>query len=141
MQQEYLIKMVSKHTDEESTDVVEMTSVAEFSGNSDDYVISYTEDEGDRKGCKTTIHVENGACVTITRSGSYGSHMIIEKNQRHLSQHATPFGSFSIGVSALDITSEMDENEGRLSFAYSTDIELRPVGEIEIDITVKKCSK
>lgn len=134
--------MVSKHTDEDnSTDVVEMTSVAEFKGNSDDYYITYTEDEGDRKGCKTTIHVETGSCVTITRTGTYSSHMIIEKNQRHLSQHATPYGSFGIGVSALDITSQMDENGGRLNFAYSTDIELRPVGEIEIDVTVKKCSK
>ncbi len=130
------MKMITHQDVEGDKEVIEMTTVADFSGDSDDYFITYTDDDGELKGCKTTLHVENGSCITILREGSYNSHMIIEKNSRHMSHHTTPYGSFSLGVSALDIESVMTQKGGKLNFRYTTDVDLRPMGEIEFDITI-----
>ena len=64
--------------------------------------------------------------------------MIVEKNVRHISHHTTPYGSFSLGVSALAIDSKMKKNGGTLNFRYCTDIDMHPLGEIEFDITLEK---
>lgn len=130
--------MITNQFIEGEKEVIEMTSLADFSGNADDYYISYCDDDGELKGCRTTLHVEHGSLITIQREGAYDSYMIIEKNSRHISHHTTPYGSFAMGISALEIDSKMDENGGKLSFKYSTDMDMRPVGEIEFDITVKE---
>lgn len=136
MKEDYLMTMVTHQDVEGEKEIIEMTTVADFEGDTDDYYISYIDDEGDLKGCRTTLHVEDGKCITITREGSYDSHMIVEKNSRHISHHKTPYGSFSLGVSALDIESRMTNCGGRLNFRYTTDIDMRPMGEIEFNITI-----
>ena len=65
------------------------------------------------------------------------TNLILEKGIRHASCHATPYGTFSMGVVALEIDSDMDENGGTLHFMYSTDIENSPLGEITFDFTLK----
>lgn len=135
MKEDFLMTMVTRHDTGGEIDEIEMTSLAEFSGTADDYFITYCDD-GDMKGCKTTLHVENGNCITMLRDGAYDSHMIIELNSRHISQHQTPYGVFSIGVSATKIESDMTEKGGTLRFCYCTDIELRTVTEIEFDIKI-----
>lgn len=138
MKEDYLMTMITHQDVEGDKEVIEMTTVADFSGDSDNYYISYTDDDGDLKGCKTTLHVEQGRMITILREGSYNSHMIIERNSRHMSHHTTPYGSFSLGVSALDIESAMTKTGGKLNFRYATDVDLRPMGEIEFDITISQ---
>lgn len=130
--------MVTRQDCEGEKDTIEMTALADFCGDCDDYYITYTDDDGELKGCKTTLHVENESLITISRDGGYDAHMIIEKNARHISHHATPYGSFSMGISALDVFSAMTKDGGKLNFRYTTDIDLHPVGEIEIDITIKQ---
>lgn len=138
MKEDYLMTMITHQDVEGEKEVIEMTTVADFRGDADDYYISYTDDDGELKGCKTTLHVQKGNCITIMREGSYDSHIIVEKNARHLSHHSTPYGSFSLGVSALDIDSNMTDFGGKLNFRYATDIDLHPMGEIEFDITIEQ---
>lgn len=138
VKEKYLMTMITHQFIEGEKEVIEMTSLASFEGDANDYSITYCDEDGDLKGCKTTLHVENGSMVTIRREGSYNSHIVVEKNSRHVSHHATPYGTFTMGVSALDINSDMTEKGGKLSFKYSTDMDMRPVGEIEFDITIKE---
>ncbi len=138
MKENYLMKMVTHQNIEGESEVLEMTTLADFSGNADDYFISYTDEDGDLKGTTTTLHVENGSMVTILREGSYNSHMIVERNSRHLSHHTTPYGTFTIGVCALDVNSLMTDKGGTLNFRYATDVDLKPMGEIEFDISIRE---
>ena len=62
--------------------------------------------------------------------------MILRKGTRSLSHHVTPYGAFSMGIEATVIESEMNENGGILRFSYLTDVEMKPLGEIEFDITL-----
>lgn len=136
MEENYLMNIVTNQCVDGQKEVIEMTTLASFEGQADDYYISYTDDDGDLAGCRTTLHVENGNCVTIRREGAYDSHMIIEKNVRHISQHSTPYVSFALGVSALGVDSTVTPKGGRLNFKYSTDIDMSPVGEIEFNIVL-----
>ncbi len=138
LKENYLITMHTVQETEGEKDVLEMTARASFKGDGDDYYITYTDEDGDLEGCVTTLHVENGNCITISREGSYNSHMIVEKNVRHISHHTTPYGSFSLGVSALKINSAMKKNGGTLDFRYCTDIDMRPLGEIEFNIKLEE---
>ena len=79
-----------------------------------------------------------GEKVSVMRFGDgMTTNLILEKGIRHASCHATPYGTFSMGVVALEIESDMDETGGTLHFMYATDIENNPLGEITFDFTLK----
>lgn len=139
LKDDYLITLHTVQETEGDKDIIDMTARASFTGEEDDYYITYTDEEGDFEGCEITLHVENGSCVTISRKGNYNSHMIVEKNVRHISHHTTPYGSFSLGVSALNINSKMKKSGGTLDFSYCTDIDMHPLGEIEFNIKLEHC--
>lgn len=138
MRDEYLIKVVTTQDVEGETEVIEMTTQATLNGENDDYCLSYMDDTGDLEGCQTTLRVQNGNCVTIRREGSYDTHMIVEKNVRHISHHNTPYGSFALGISAKNVESKIANDGGSLKFRYTTDVDMRPMGEIEFNITLDK---
>ena len=138
MKENYLIEIRSTQEVDGEREVLELTSRAALSGTGDDYVITYTDEDGDLAGTTTTLHVENGRRVTISRKGGYQSHMIIEERVRHISQHNTPYGSFMLGVSALQVQSDIQKNGGILHFRYCTDVDMVPLGEIDFQITLKE---
>ncbi len=133
---EKFIKIVTRQYTDGETEEIVMKTTAVIKGNSDDYSITYQDDDGDLVGCETTLRVSRGRRISIIRKGPYTSHIIIEKNVRHLSHHNTPAGQFMMGMSCNDIKSDFDN--GKLKFSYSTDIEMVPIGDIEFDIEFKK---
>lgn len=136
MEQEFLISVLTRQEIEGEKEELEIMTKATLQGEKNDYVISYTEQEEDGSQSVTTLHVENGKCITVSREGAISTHMIVENDVRHISHHVTPYGAFSMGVSSLGIESDMDENGGILRFRYMTDIEMTPLGKIEFDITL-----
>ena len=66
MEENYLMNIVTNQCVDGQKEVIEMTTLASFEGQADDYYISYTDDDGDLAGCRTTLHVENGNCVTFS---------------------------------------------------------------------------
>ncbi len=138
MKENYLITLHTIQDTDGEREIIDMTAGASLKGEENDYYITYTDEDGDMKGCITTLHVENGRCITISRNGSYDSHMIVEKDVRHISHHNTPYGSFSLGISAININSKMKKDGGTLNFKYSTDIDMHPLGEIEFNIRLEQ---
>ena len=64
--------------------------------------------------------------------------MIIETGVRNISHHITPYGTFSLGINAVAINSDINENGGTLYFRYTTDIEMSIMSDIEFRITLTK---
>lgn len=138
MEQEYLINVLTRQEIEGEKEELEIITKATLTGEKDNYTIAYTEQEEDDTESQTTLHVEGGKCITITRNGAINTHMIVEKDVRHISHHVTPYGAFSMGVSAMGIESDISETGGKLKFKYATDIDMTPVGKIEFDITLNR---
>ncbi len=137
MNREFLIDIITRQNIEGEEDKLQIMTKAVLEGNSDNYKVSYVEQQDDGSESTTTLHVENGSCITVVREGAINTHMIVEKNVRHISHHVTPYGNFSMGVSGASIDSRIDENGGKLKFSYCTDIDMTPVGKINFDITLK----
>ncbi|MBQ8504599.1 MAG: DUF1934 domain-containing protein [Clostridia bacterium] len=137
MDKQYLITVVTIQEADGETDTLEMTTHASFEGDSDNYIITYKEDDSEEGESTTLLKVEKGSCISVSREGAINSYMTIEAGMRHLSHHVTPYGAFSLGITGKKVESEMSDKGGTLNFKYATDQELHPIGEIEFIITMK----
>lgn len=135
MEKEVVIKIVDRHEMEGDTDGLETTVIGHFDGTKDNYVLSYAED-GELQGCNVRIKVENGSCVTMTRSGAFETELIIERGERHNCSYSTPAGILMLGVYASRVESDVDENGGKLEFDYTLDLGAGVVSENYLVITV-----
>lgn len=136
---DYILKIVTTQYAEGDTEQIFMNTVAQIKGEKDNYYITYKDNDGDLAGCETTLHIVGESKISINRRGIHNSHIIIEKNIRHLSHHITPEMSFTMGVSCVEMKSDFDN--GKLHFKYATDIEMVPVGEIEFDFDFRKTER
>ena len=138
MEQKYLIKIDTKQRIDGEEENLQVITHACFSGIRDDYTLIYTEENPEGGESKTELRCEKGEKISVIRFGDgMTTNLILEKGIRHASCHATPYGTFSMGVVALEIDSDMDEKGGTLHFMYATDIENNPLGEITFDFTLK----
>lgn len=140
MEKEFLISVLTKQEIEGEREELEVMTKASLVFSENGYEISYTEEEEDGTGSVTKLLVENGS-ITVNREGVISTHMILTKGVRSLSHHVTPYGAFSMGVEATVIESEMNGSGGILRFVYKTDVEQKPLGEIEFDITLNPIGK
>ena len=138
MEKEFLIKVVTVQVVEGEKDEMEITTTASLEGTADDYTIKYKEVDPEDNECVTTLKVEGGSCINVSRNGEISTHMIIEKGVRNISHHITPYGTFSLGINAVIIDSQISSEGGTLHFKYTTDLEMSVVSEIEFFITLTK---
>ena len=138
MQEDCLIQIHTVQNMEGKLETLDITSHATLQGEGADYTITYPDEGGELEGCITQLRVRDGRRVTISREGAYETEMVLEPNVRHISQHQTPFGSFMLGVSALQVQSDMKKNGGTLRFRYCTDVDMVPLGEFSFDIQLTK---
>ena len=138
MENEYLIKVVTVQVVEGEKDEMEITTTASLEGTADDYTIKYKEVDSEDNESVTTLRVEGGRCINVSRNGEISTHMIIETGVRNISHHITPYGTFSLGINAVAIDSKIDENGGTLYFRYTTDLEMSIMSDIEFRITLTK---
>lgn len=139
MLKEALIEIKSTQETENDRAVVEMTTVGQYGFEDGCYTITYNEgEESGMQGSVTTLKIEGEKSVALSRRGEYNSHMMIEKDARHLCHYETPYGAIMLGVSAEYITAELDDNGGSLCFKYDVDINSSLATRNEIDIRVKE---
>ncbi len=138
MENQYLITVVTVQETDGEKEILEMTTHANLEMENGDYIITYTEDDSEEGESRTVLKVENESRISVSREGGINSYMTIEMGIRHLSHHVTPYGAFSLGITAKKVESEMTADGGTLVFRYATDQEMQPIGEIEFNITLKK---
>ena len=108
---------------EDEDDVFDFFTDGILSTNNGKHVITYNEsDLTGINGTKTTVSIENQSKVTITRTGDYKSHLILELGKRHLCPYETPYGSMMMGVSTNDISCNITAAGGTLSFDYDFEL-------------------
>ena len=104
-------------------DKMEMTTEGSFYDKDGKFYISYNE--GDLSGlekCRTTLKISPDGIVTMMRHGQTNTHMIFEKGKCHTGHYETPYGDFTISVTANDVNVAIDENGGKISIDYIMDI-------------------
>ena len=117
-------------------EVVELLTCGRFYRRNNSYWLSYQESEATGfEGARTTLTCEQGR-VTMTRTGSVHTQLIIEEGKRHQCSYDLGFGSMIIGVSCSHIQSTLDDNGGSLSFGYSLDLNTALTSEHQVTVSV-----
>lgn len=138
MQTNYLVTVLTTQFYDGEKDVTEMTTHGNLEFSDEGYTLSYTEHSQEEGEILTVISVDRKNVISVRREASINSRYTIEEGVRHLSHHVADFGSFSVGISAKSVESDMTEAGGRLDFRYFTDISGQAAGEVEFKIKVVK---
>lgn len=119
-------------------DVVELLTTGNLYRRDNDYFIIYDESEATGfDGSKTVLRVDSdNKRVTMSRTGTSRSRLVIEKGRRHQCNYSTDYGSMMIGVLGNSLKSNLSDIGGSLSFGYSLDINTALTSENTVDILV-----
>lgn len=138
MKQEALIKIKGIQRAGGDDDVVEMLTTGSFAREDGKYIISYEESEATGfEGAQTTLLYEEAeGRVTLTRSGSVNTQLIVEKGKRHQCSYDLGFGSMIIGVNCSTIFSTLSDRGGQIAFGYSLDLNTALTSENQVVVAV-----
>ena len=117
---------------------MEITTAGTFYDKDGKYYLSYAE--GDFSGmekCNTILKISPDGIVTMMRHGQTNTHMIFEKGKCHIGHYETPYGDFTISVTANDINVSLDENGGNIDIDYIMDINNISLSRNGISLTVR----
>lgn len=133
-----IITICDYHSTDGEIEKSELTTTAEVSGAAEDYSILYSEQSDELKGCMTTLHVTDGSCVDISRSGKYTTQMKIEQGKRNICCYTTPMGPISMGVYTSRVKSDFSESDKiKLDFSYTLDFNNSFISKNRLKITAE----
>lgn len=139
MKKDVLISIKGVYSNEDDQDVVELFTTGKFYKRNGDYYISYEETEATGfEGSRTTLRIEQENRVTLRRTGSSNSQLIVERGVRHQCHYDMGFGEMMIGVHGSRIKSSLNDSGGNVELKYSLDINSLLASENEMYIFVRE---
>lgn len=103
----------------------------------DGFLIKYDETEmTGYENSSTELKCLGDNYISMIRSGSVNSHLIIEKNKKHYCHYGTPHGDFTIGIQTHSIVNKLTETGGRISFKYTIDVNSGYISDNEIHLII-----
>jgi len=137
-----LINIKGVHRAGDDNDVVEMFTTGQYYKKEGAYYISYEESElTGFEGSKTTLKIENENVVTLKRTGTANTELIIESGVRHQRHYDVGVGEMMIGVMGSKIASTLGDDGGNLMFRYAVDIDSLLASENEMYLHVVPSDK
>ncbi|MBQ7739975.1 MAG: DUF1934 domain-containing protein [Eubacterium sp.] len=123
MTKKALIKITGTQSLDGDSDKIELTTIGTFEETSEHYIFRYKEHADEKNKINTRLSIsKNGEKVELTRSGAYGSILIIERSKRNLCNYATEFGDLLMGIYGRSIENNPGEKDGSFSFGYDIDV-------------------
>ena len=99
------------------------------------FIISYEDSDATGfEGATTTITAEDDSFVSITRTGTANSNLVIETGKKHHCLYGTPFGDITVGVFTHKIENDLSEKGGSLYLKYTIDVNSAYMSDNEIYI-------
>ncbi len=141
MAQDVCITIKSTQTTDEDSDTTELFTFGTMSKLDDGYVIKYEESEATGfEGSKVSLEVKKDV-VTMLRTGTALSTLVIEKGKKHHCHYGTPFGNFLVGISTDEIETSLNKNGGNIKLSYTIDINSGFISKNEMEIEIKPCKE
>lgn len=137
---DFLIEITSVQKSGEDKDEIKVKTRGKVRKINDKIYIAYTEYEG-KYPCSTVIKAENDEQLSITKSGSVCSKLILEKGKKHYCPYGTKEGTFVFGVFTDDMKVEYTENKCEVKLKYALDINSQLINRNEISISAQKIEK
>lgn len=133
-----IIKIIGTQTVDNETDSIELTTTGTLESIADGWVLRYEESEATGlQGTTTNVHIANNK-ITLERTGSNASFLLLEKHKRHHSNYNTPYGAIDLGTYATEISHNLTANGGEVYFAYTLGFNGSVNSEHTVHITVQE---
>ncbi len=139
MKKDVLIEIKGVYKQDGDEDQVELFTTGSYYKRNGHYYIAYDESEATGfDGTHTVFKVEDSDRVTLQRTGSSKSQLIVERGVRHQCHYDTGYGPMMIGVSGDRVVSTLGEHGGQLEFAYSLDVNTLLASENSVYVSVRE---
>lgn len=102
------------------------------------FIVSYEDSDATGfEGATTTITAEGSSIVSIVRTCTANSNLVIETGKKHYCLYGTPYGDITVGIFTHKIENSLSENGGSLYLKYTIDVNSAYMSdnEIYLDIT------
>lgn len=138
MKKDVLINIKGIYSIDDEKDTIELFTTGTFSQENGEYTICYDETEATGfEGSHTTLSIIPGK-VTLQRTGTANSQLIIEQGVRHQCHYDVGYGNMMIGISGSKIKHNLTDNGGNLEFHYSMDVNSLFSSENEMYVSIKE---
>ena len=138
MKQDALIKITGVQFGGGEKDVTELTTMGSFHKKNGSYYICYDESDATGfSGSHTVLrYEERDRRITLTRTGSVNSQLIMELGKRCQCSYDTGIGLLTVGVSCSSVKSTLGTDGGKIDFDYSLDINPALTSENRVSVSV-----
>ena len=136
-----LVKVKTVQSNESSeNDTIELTAEGKFAAKDGSYLIKYSDAflSGDNEPIHTTVKVGSDGAVSVTRSGSYQSRFVIERQKRCNCLYQTPYGTMTMGFYGEKIENKINVKGGELCLLYTVDVNGSELNRNQMIISVKE---
>ena len=138
MKKDVLITIKGTQQVEEESDSTELFTIGTFDKIKNKVYITYEESETTGfQDCRTTLKIDGDQSVTMLRSGTSRSQLVIERGKRNVGYYGFPEGDLIIGVTAREIRANFGEDGGSLYCRYDLDINAAVMSKNELYVDVK----
>ena len=138
--EDYIIRIKSSiEQEQDKPETVELTTRGSFLRKNGSFFITYKESETTGyDGSITTLKVaEDASSVSMLRYGHANARLVIERGKRNLCHYETGYGSLTLGVTADEISSELNDKGGHVKFSYMLDANSADlVSKSSLDVSV-----
>ncbi len=140
MKEKWIMTLRSIQHDGKETTESELNTEAEFCQDKNgDLVISYDESETTgMEGSRTNLRISPENMVSIIRTGTFQTHLVVQQGVKHFCHYATPFGEIAVGITAKWLRNRITPEGGHLEMRYIVDSNSTLLSDNEIILDLKK---
>ena len=140
MKEQWIMTLTSIQREEKDASESTLdTEIQYFTNEDGERVIAYEESETTgMEGSNMQLRIARDGMISIVRTGTYQTHLVVQKGKKHFCHYETPFGEFAVGVSAKWVRNELTDEGGKLALRYTVDANSTLLSDNEIRIDIKK---
>ena len=128
-----------QYDENEKTETTLNTEILYYIDKNGERVISYEESETTgMEGSDMQLRISPDNMISIIRTGTYQTHLVVQTGRKHFCHYETPFGYFAVGVSARFVRNRLTDEGGSLRLRYTVDANSTLLSDNEIWIDIKK---
>jgi len=140
LKEQWILMLKSIQHDGKDTSVSELNTETEFYRDENgDLVLEYDESETTgMEGSHMQLRVSPEKMVSVIRTGTFQTHLVVQSGVKHFCHYATPFGDIAVGITAKWVRSTLTEHGGHLEMRYIVDGNSTLLSDNEIILDVRK---
>lgn len=138
MKDKWIMTLRSIQHEEKEDFQTELNTQVDFYEEDGELVIAYDESETTgMEGSRTYLRVQP-KMIAVVRTGTFRTHIVVEKGVKHFCHYETPFGEIAVGISAKKLINHLTPEGGSFEMRYTVDGNSTLLSDNEIIVNIRK---